>query len=198
MFFLWKRLQVVFTGASGALPIPSTKMQGFWCTSNCTSNFFTGARTWGPAMPSLTELMEAARAKSAAAAGPPTSTAAAVRPGSVMRFLHSKPEPSSDWPEIPQPSVICGCSQCPNCGGTWIIESYGPNGKTVCFSCLSLRTESQSLLFDYSQPSLATQCAPGQSSPITVAQFIDIVTRAGYPQLAELVKKYNKNEGKKT
>lgn len=125
----------------------------------------------------------------------------AIRPGSVLSLLHPKPQacqqpdPQANRPQatqaqtIPQPHVICGATPCPACRSTWIIESYGPSGRTQCHGCKAER--SQLGLFDYDVPALTAAAATlTNAAALTITQFIDAVIAAGYPQLAEMARKY--------
>lgn len=148
-----------------------------------------------------------AAAQQAGQPQPQPRPAQQTKPNSVMALLKQQTtEPPNHKPPDHQantdlqtfgtcpPHTICGATPCPHCASTWIIETYGPTGRTLCHGC---RTQRSPLgLFDYDEPALTAAATAGQRSitanaaTLTITQFIDAVIAAGYPQLAEIARKY--------
>jgi len=139
-------------------------------------------------MPSLIEQMQAAQQRSQP---PKSSPVMALLSGKFRPVQTNQPNqatPTTDPPYCPA-HIICGCTPCPRCASTWIIETYGPTGRTQCHGCKAER--SQLGLFDYDVPALTAAAATmTNASALTITQFIDAVITAGYPQLAEMARKY--------
>lgn len=155
-------------------------------------------------MPSLSDIMAAAQQAGQPQPQPrPAQQTKPAKPNSVMALLRPQTNPvtipngsqagQTNEPQTtgptPPPHIICGATPCPACRSTWIIESYGPSGRTQCYGCKAER--SQLGLFDYDVPALTAAAATmTNASALTITQFIDAVITAGYPQLAEMARKY--------
>lgn len=99
-------------------------------------------------MATLTEMMEAARAKSKCVRLKPSGLIKPDPPRpagsqSVLDFLapHPLTPAAPSAPSHQPPLIIADVAPCPNCGCSWAIESYGPSGQTNCWSCKAIRTD---------------------------------------------------------
>jgi hypothetical protein len=140
--------------------------------------------------PTLAEQMQRAREESA-------TKARKLKPSDLLRIANGEPVPAAsiqpEPAEAPRIIVIGGVTQCPRCRSTWILDDMRPNGSTRCYTCRIVRTDPLIIPGESLAMPIVNQAARSSSS-VSLEAFIDSVTKAGFPQLAEMAIKYGANK----
>ncbi len=84
----------------------------------------------------MQKALEEARSKVLAANGAKSTKAESPADLPLPSFFTSiKPKPKADH----KAAILSDAPPCPNCGGRWIVETYGEEGSTYCYSCKAER-----------------------------------------------------------
>lgn len=149
-------------------------------------------------MAKLTEMMEAARAKSRCVRLKPSDLIKPPEPPpragsqSVLDFLAPHPAaPSAHSIEeafpAQSPLIIADVAPCPHCGCSWAIESYGPSGQANCWSCKAIRTDR--LIVASETKIRVSAFGNGRSKGVDAKTFLEAIEKQGLGWMARYIAK---------